>query len=178
MKWQTSVTVQIQLSFIWQAKEDTSPRCKGQPKRRQRLDFGSSFYIFCLLLLSLPCVNLASQEGCLFYLRSSLQSSDLLLFYFCRLSPSLSFSHSHFGLLFPILTTQHCSVQFNSVTQSCPTLCNPMNHSTPGLPVHHQHPEFTQTHVHRVGDAIQPSHPLSSPSPPALNLSQHQGLFQ
>ena len=64
------------------------------------------------------------------------------------------------------------SVQFSSVTQSCPTLCNPMNHSTPGLPVHHQLPEFTQTHVHRVSDAIQPSHPLSSPSPPvppALN---------
>ena len=70
------------------------------------------------------------------------------------------------------------SVQFSSVTQSCPTLCNSMNRSTPGLPVHHQLPEFTQTHVHRVGDAIQPSHPLSSPSPPALNLSQHQSLFQ
>ena len=59
------------------------------------------------------------------------------------------------------------SVQFSSVAQSCPTLCDPMNRSTPGLPVHHQLPEFTQTHVHRVGDAIQPSHPLSSPSPPA-----------
>ena len=70
------------------------------------------------------------------------------------------------------------SVQFSSVAQSCPTLCNPMNRSTPGLPVHHQLPEFTQTHVHWVGDAIQPSHPLSSPSPPALNLSQHQGLFK
>ena len=70
------------------------------------------------------------------------------------------------------------SVQFSSVAQSCLTLCNPMNHSTPGLPVHHQLPEFTQTRVHRVSDAIQPSHPLSSPSPPALNLSQHQGLFK
>ena len=59
------------------------------------------------------------------------------------------------------------SVKFSSVTQTCPTLCDPMNHSTPGLPVHHQLPEFSQTHVHRVGDAIQPSHPLSSPSPPA-----------
>ena len=66
-------------------------------------------------------------------------------------------------------------VQFSSVIQLCLTLCNPMNHSTPGLPVHHQLPEFIQTHV---GDAIQPSHPLSSPSPPALNLSQHQGLFE
>ena len=68
------------------------------------------------------------------------------------------------------------SVQFSSVAQSCPTLCDPMNHSTPGLPVHHQLPESTQTHVHCVSDAIQPSHPLSSPSPPALNLSQHQGF--
>ena len=70
------------------------------------------------------------------------------------------------------------SVQFSSVVQSCPALCNPVNHSTPGLPVHHQLPEFTQTHVHLVSDAIQPSHPLSSPSPPALNISKHQGLFQ
>ena len=67
-------------------------------------------------------------------------------------------------------------VQFSSVAQSCPTLCDPMNCSTPGLPVHHQLPEFTQTHVHWVGDPIQPSHPLSSPPPPAFNLSQHQGL--
>ena len=69
-------------------------------------------------------------------------------------------------------------VQFSSVAQSCPTLCNPMNGSTPGLPLHHQLPEFTQTQVHRVCDAIQPSHPLSSPSPPAPNPSQHQSLFQ
>ena len=65
-------------------------------------------------------------------------------------------------------------VQFSSVAQSCLTLCDPMNCSTPGLPVHHPLPELTQTHVHRIGDAIQPSHPLSPPSPPALNLSQHQ----
>ena len=68
--------------------------------------------------------------------------------------------------------------QFSSVAQSCPTLCDPMNRSTPGLPVHHQLLEFTQTHVHRVSDAIQPSHPLMSPSPPAPSPSQHQGLFQ
>ena len=69
-------------------------------------------------------------------------------------------------------------VPFSSVAQSCPALCNPMDCSTPGLPVHHQLPESTQTHVHCVGDTIQPSKPLSSPSPPALNLSQHQGLFK
>ena len=68
------------------------------------------------------------------------------------------------------------SDQIRSITQSCPTLCDPMNHSTPGLPVHHQLLEFTQTHVHQVSDAIQPSHPLSSPSPLAPNPSQHQGL--
>ena len=68
--------------------------------------------------------------------------------------------------------------QFSSVAQSCPILCNPMNRNTPGLPVYHQLLEFTQTHAHRVGDAIQPSHPLSPPSPPTFNLSQHQGLFQ
>ena len=79
----------------------------------------------------------------------------------------------------PLLDTgTFITVQFSSVAQSCLTLCNPMDHSTPGFPVHHQLLEFTQTHVHRVGDAIQSSHPLSSPSPPALNLSQHQGLFK
>ena len=69
------------------------------------------------------------------------------------------------------------SFQFSSVAQSCLTLCDPMNRSTPGLPVHHQLLEFTQTHVHWVSDVSQPSHPLLSPSPPASNLSQHQGLF-
>ena len=69
-------------------------------------------------------------------------------------------------------------IQLSSVTQSCLTLCDTMNCSTPGFPIHYQLPEFTQTHVHRVGDAIQPSHPLSSPSPPAPNPSQHQDLFQ
>ena len=71
-----------------------------------------------------------------------------------------------------------CTDQIRSVAQSCLTLCDPVNCSTPGLPVHHQLPEFTQTHVHRVSDAIQPSRPLSSPSPPAPNPSQHQSLFQ
>ena len=75
-----------------------------------------------------------------------------------------------------IVMLRFSSVQFSA--QSRPTFCNPMNCSTPGLPVHHHLPEFTQTHIHRVGDAIQPSHPLSSPSPPAPNPSQHQSLFQ
>ena len=85
---------------------------------------------------------------------------------------------SYFALFKSILLHLAFSVQFSSVTQSCQTLCDPMDCSTSGLPVHHQLPELTQTHVHWVHDAIQPSHSLSSPSPPTFNLSQHQGLFQ
>ena len=97
-----------------------------------------------------------------------------LLFFSClqvafeksRLYMFSAFSRiKHFLIAF---SSTFSSVQFSSVAQSCPTLCDPMNRSTPGLPVHHQLPEFTQTHVHRVSDAIQPSHPLSAPSPPAL----------
>ena len=80
-------------------------------------------------------------------------------------------SNFHFSLSTLILNCLIPSVQFSSVTRSCPTLFDPMNPSTPGLPIHHQLPEFTQTHVHRVSDAIQPSNPLLSPSPPALNPS-------
>ena len=78
----------------------------------------------------------------------------------------------------PIMSYVNNFIQLSSVSQSCPTLCDPMNRSTPGLLVHNQLPEFTQTHVHWVSDAIQLSHPLSSPSPSAFNLSQHQGLFK
>ena len=89
----------------------------------------------------------------------------------------LGFSRQEYwnGLPFP---SPLVYTQFSSVAQSCPTLCDPMNRSTPGLSVHHQLPEFTQTCTHRVSDAIQPSHPLSSPSPPAPNPSLHQSLFQ
>ena len=85
---------------------------------------------------------------------------------------------SNNGTSFTSKVTQGVSKAFRSVAQSCPTLCDPMNRSMPGHPVHHQLPEFTQTHVHRVSDVIQPSHPLASPSPPAPNPSQHQSLFQ
>ena len=97
---------------------------------------------------------------------------------FLFLQPQLFFGFSlQYSLLFCSLS--HCvsSVQFSSVTLSCPTFCDPVDCSTPGLPVHHQLPEFTQNHFPPVGDGIQPSHPLSSTSP-ALNLSQHQGLFK
>ena len=91
------------------------------------------------------------------------------------LSCKLALGHSAKVTLLTFLKPQF---HFSSVAQLCLTLCNPVNCSTPGLPVHHQLPESTQSHVHWVGDAIQPSHPLSSPSPPALNLSQHQSLFK
>ena len=93
-------------------------------------------------------------------------------------SDQIPLSYAETGTQSESEVSHFSSVQFSSVAQSCLTLCDPMNHSTPGLPVHHQLPELTQTHVHRVSDAIQPSHPLSSPSPPAPNPSQHQSLFQ
>ena len=93
--------------------------------------------------------------------------------------PLLSLNSSTERLLTTVMLKKaFSSVQFSSVAQLCPTLCDPMNCSTPGLPVHHHLPEFTQIHVHQVCDAIQPSHLQSSPSPPAPNPSQHQGLFQ
>ena len=96
---------------------------------------------------------------------------SIILFFFSLL-PNISFLKSAFFLCFFI------SQSVSSAVQSCLTLCDPMDCSTPGPPVHHQLPELAQTHVHWVGDAIQPSHPLSFPSPPAFSLSQHQGLFQ
>ena len=92
--------------------------------------------------------------------------------------PSSPFSPFNLAYNPLVPSSELAQVTISSVAQSCPTLCDPMNHSTPGLPVHHKLPEFTQTHAHRVGDAIQPSHPLSSPSPPAPSPSQHQDLFQ
>ena len=91
--------------------------------------------------------------------------------------------HEHFHLMLSstdnvFLTQMLHSVQFSSVTQSCPTLCDPMDCSMAGFPVHHQLPKFAQIHVHQVSGAIQPSHPLLSPFPPDFNLSQHQGLFK
>ena len=101
-----------------------------------------------------------------------------ILHWLFRLSPRDNTHHCYSHFIDQPNLASISSVQFSSVTQSCLTLCDPMNRSTPGLPVHHQLPEFTQTHVHLVSDAIQPSHPLSSPSPPAPNPSQHLSLFQ
>ena len=92
-------------------------------------------------------------------------------------SPS-AYCHTKVTVPVLVLIISGLFTVLSSVAQLCPTLCNPMDCRTPGFPVHHQLLEFTQTHVHRASDAIQPSHPLSSLSPPAFNLSQHQGLFQ
>ena len=119
---------------------------------------------------SLQLSNLGSLMQYYSGLLIDLWLSHLPLLICLRVSLKSKFYHD-------ISQIQFSSVQFISVAQSCPTLCDPMNHTTPGLPVHHQLPEFTQSLVHRVGDAIQPSHPLSSPSPPALNPFQHRGLF-
>ena len=134
-------------------------------------------------LSSLQCISKyfvlfnAVVNGIVFLL--SLSNSSLIVYRngtdFCRL---ILYPANFMNSLVLTVILQSVSVQFSSVTQSCLTPCNPMNHSTPGLPVHHQLPEFTQTHVHQVSDAIQPSHPLSSPTPPAPNPSQHQSLFQ
>ena len=104
-------------------------------------------------------------------------SVSKLLFSFVRYRGSTQLDYIFLWSIFYNLILVTTSVQFSSVTQSCPTLCDPMDCSTPGLPVHHQFPEFTQTHAHWVDDAIQPSHPVASPSP-AFSFSQHQGLFK
>ena len=118
---------------------------------------------------SSPALNLYQQQGVSQWGSSSHQAAKVL---------KLQLQRWCFQWLLRVdFLYTHIS-QFSSGAQSCPTICNPMNCSTPGLPVHHQLPEFTQIHVHRVSDAIQPSHPLSFPSPPAPNPSQQQGLFQ
>ena len=119
--------------------------------------------LFCLISLSVSTLSKSYQAIWISFLKRRKLFKNLWVF--------LTTFDSKLTLIF-------YSAQFSSVTQSCPTLCNPVNHSTPGLPVHHLLLESTQIYVHCVGDVIQPSHPLLSPSPPALNLSQHQGLFK
>ena len=150
--------------------------------------FRTSFVISCrsclLCLLSLLLFVVILQTSLVFYDFDIFESISQV---FCRTPLNLRFSEALLRLRLCIIgdnkkccwaTLSIISVQFSSVAQLYLTLCDPMNHSTPGLPVRHQLPEFTQTPVHWVSDAIQPSHPLSSPSSPALNLSQHQGLFK
>ena len=119
--------------------------------------------LLCMAVYMFQCYSLKSSLPLLLPLSAKVYSCWLCLLHCLYVRSQCHLSRFH---------------QFSSVAQSCPTLCNPMNCSTPGLPVHHQLPQFTQTHVHQVSDAIQPSHHLSSPSPPAPNPSQHQSLFQ
>ena len=139
--------------------------------RPAQLLFQRSFLLFC--------------SGCVYiYMDITLKSLIIEEYIFaCQTNLRMHLKIRNNQKLLPgknILFKQWCqhSVQFSSVAQSCPTLCDPVDCSTPGLPVHHQLPKLAQTHVHWVSDAIQPSHPLSSPSPPTFNLSQHQGLFK
>ena len=148
----------------------------------------SNHLILCHTLLMpsvFPSIKVFSNESVLHISQSIGASASALLlpmniqdWFPLGLTGLLSLQSKGLPRVFSNSIVQFSSVQFISVAQSCLTLCDSMNRSTSGLPVHHQLPEFTQTHVHGVGDSIQPSHPLSSPSPPAFNLSQHQGLFQ
>ena len=122
--------------------------------------------LYTISLCFTPSYKFKLSSGIIFFHPEKLPFCCSLVLY-CRTS-----SHELINLKMPfILPSLFESIQFSSVAQLCPTLCDPMNRSTPGLPVHHQLPEFTQTHIHQVGHAIQPSHPWSSPSPPALNPS-------
>ena len=133
--------------------------------------------IHCSLypILTLPALFTGRSHVCFIYCFIWSPRHNAWHFYFTKYKKNIVFLNERMN---KIITYYTCHVQFSSVAQSCPTLFDPMNRSTPGLPVHHQLPEFTQTHVHWVGDAIQPSHPLSSPFPPAPNPFQRQSLFQ
>ena len=109
-------------------------------------------------------------------IKGSIQEEDIAIVNIC--APNIGAPQYIRQTLTEIKEKTDSNTMISSVAQSCPTLCDPMNCSTSGLPVHHQLPEFTQTHVHQVSDAIQPSHPLSSPSSPGPSPSQHQSLFQ
>ena len=128
------------------------------------------FWALCFVTLTSVSAFVPCFDHCSFEVVWNLESWNFQLCPFSRLFWQIKLQWS--------IISHICSVNFSSVAQMCLILCDPMNHSTPGLPVHHQLPEFTQTHVHRISDAIQPSHPLSSSSPPAPNPSQHQSLFQ
>jgi len=140
----------------------------------------SGLLFCCIILIVYQKVNyyhfqmIYSSSTCMV---SSYISDQPSSFQFRSFYPLFSL-RDYFCILVVLSLACYSPVQFSSVAQSCLTLCDPMNCSMPGLPVHHQLLESTQTHVHLVGDAIQPSYPLSSPSSPALNLSQHQGLFR
>ena len=152
-------------------------RLREPGKRERRYNQKTRIWVLVPSLLNYHSVGMAPSfgfSGLYSYTHWRYKYSHITSISFISNKASIS---SLLNLLIPMNYPRN-SRGFSSVAQSSPTLWDPMNRSTPGLPVHHQLLEFTQTHVHRVGDAIQPSHPLSSPSPPAPNPSQHQGLFQ
>ena len=169
------------LGLMW----DKFPWILFSAKMRQFLSFFwcflkniFSYIVFAVVVQSLSCVQLCNTMDCTCQLPlSSTISQSLLKFMYVRILIHIYRDKDGSKPWNPLQKLIISSVQFSSIVQSCPTLCDPMNHSMPGLPVHHQLPEFTQTHIHWVSDAIQPSHPLSSPSPPAPNPSQHQNIF-
>ena len=136
------------------------------------------FFLFLVLFL----FGISSERlNTYLYPKCSLRTcymTDLVVHSIQNIKTSFSSCRPHSNKRQKYMYILYVSIQFSSVTQLCSTLCDPMNRSMPGLPVHHQLPELTQTHVHQVGDTIQPSLPLLSPSPPAPNPSQHQSLFQ
>ena len=142
----------------------------GKLNARQSSDTSALFLLSLALIIKWEEVTLCCDVLLYIFL-------VLFVYYECFLSDIMKYMHSILDIIIHIWNKNYHSVQFSSVTQSRPTLWDPMDCSTPGFPVHHQLPEFTQTHTHWVGDAIQPSHSLLSPSPPTFNLSQHQGLF-
>ena len=162
---------------------DEEPRTVSTPESLRAEKWNSEIKYHCSTWLALRIPWKTSCFGQPHTLMTP-QSVCLVLFFFTwSQNSTLKYLwqslHEHLSVLSNSMDLNlSSSVQFSSVAQSCLTLWDPMNHSTPGLPVHHKLLEFTQTHAHRVSDAIQPSHPLSSPSPPAPNPCQHQGLFQ
>ena len=143
----------------------------GKLNARQSSDTSALFLLSLALIIKWEEVTLCCDVLLYIFL-------VLFVYYECFFSDIMKYMHSILDIIIHIWNKNYHSVQFSSVTQSRPTLWHPMDCSTPGLPVHHQLPEFTQTHIHRVSDAIQSSHPPSSPSPLASNPSQHQRLFQ
>ena len=133
-------------------------------------------HYYCIWILSHSILRKLEQFTCIVKATAPKSAYKVVIFPISIIIGNVLFFKS--TLWYYIILCHKYSDQIRSVAQSCPTLCDPRNYSTPGLPVHHQFPEFTQTHVHWASDAIQPSHPLSFPSPPAPNPSQHQSLFQ
>ena len=174
----------------WLDKSKASSEAYLLPQLKKNQVFPRNLFLFSIFALGLLSPKAWGKASISVFVPAPYYSDNYSFFFFFPIvwSQGAWFLQLHFFFLKIALAIQgvlyfhrNCIIfyyQFSSVAQSCPTLCDPMNHSTPGLPVHHQLPEFIQTHVHRLGDAIQTSHPLSSPSPPAPNPSQHQSLLQ